>query len=346
MPALIGYADSDGRLQFHNKPFEQWLGRPAERVHGFTLRNLLGSETYDRIEPRIAQVLEGSAVQFDFSFRGPDGRAADLSAQLVPQHDARQRVTGYYLLVTDITALKEVDRLKSEFVTTVSHELRTPLTSIRGSLGLLAAGVTGVLPDKARELVRIAAQNCERLVRLINDILDSEKMLSGKMDLKLHTLDLGNLVERSVSANEGFAATHGVRVSVSASGRLDTDAATVPAIQVRADEDRLVQVLTNLLSNACKFSVSGGEVGVSLTRADGMARVSVSDRGPGVPAGFRARLFERFSQSDSNDVRRVGGTGLGLNICRGIIERHGGRIAHAERAGGGSTFFFEIPVAE
>jgi PAS domain S-box-containing protein len=335
VPALIGYADRDGRMQFHNKPFERWLARPADRLHGFTLRNLLGDETFDRIAPRIDEVLAGSAVQFEFNFRGPDHRDADLSAQLVPRKNALERVEGYYLLVTDISALKEVERMKSAFVATVSHELRTPLTSIRGSLGLLAGGVTGALPDKARQLVKIALESCERLVRLVNDILDSEKMDSGKMDMTLRELDLGALVARSIGANEGFAATHGARV------RFDPGAAP---LHVVADEDRLVQVVTNLLSNACKFSAPNGEVDVALTEAGGMARVSVSDSGPGVPADFRSRLFERFARSDSSDARRAGGTGLGLSICRSIVERFGGRIAYEDRAIGGSTFYFEIPL--
>lgn len=335
VPALIGYADRDGRMQFHNKPFERWLARPAERLHGFTLRNLLGDETYDRISPRIDEVLAGSPVQFEFNFRGPDHHEADLSAQFVPRKDAQERVAGFYLLITDITALKEVERMKSAFVATVSHELRTPLTSIRGSLGLLAGGVTGALPDKARQLVKIALESCERLVRLVNDILDSEKMDSGKMDMKLRELDLGALVARSISANEGFAATHGATVRFEPGAR---------PLHVVADEDRLVQVMTNLLSNACKFSAPNGRVVVTLSEAGGMARVSVSDSGPGVPADFRSRLFERFARSDSSDARRAGGTGLGLNICRSIVEHFGGRIAYEDRAGGGSTFYFEIPL--
>ena len=337
VPALIGYADREGRMQFHNKPFERWLGRPAERLHGFTLRNLLGTETYDRIEPHIAHVLAGQPAQFEFPFSSDSDRAGYFSAQLVPREDAQGRTLGFYLLITDITALKEVDRMKSEFVSTVSHELRTPLTSIRGSLGLIAAGVTGALPDKARQLVAIAVENCERLVRLVNDILDTERMASGKMEMKFEVIELGKLVERSIVANEGFAATHGARV------RCD---AGQPPLLVRVDQDRLVQVVINLLSNACKFSAPGGQVDVAIIRRDKWARLSVSDNGPGVPVNFRAQLFERFARSDSSDARRAGGTGLGLSICRGIVERFGGRIAFEERAGGGSTFYFEIPIVE
>ena len=336
VPAFIGYVDRTGRLQFHNRTIELWLGRDASRIRGYSLRNLLDAGTYDAIEPQVAKVLEGVAVQVDFALSAGAGRPRDISAQLVPGRDESGGVNGFYVLATDVSALKEVDRLKSEFVTTVSHELRTPLTSIRGSLGLLAGGVTGELPDKARALVKIAMENCERLVRLVNDILDSEKMLAGKIDMVIRDLDLAGPAERSVKETEAFAASHGVRVVFSRQE-------DVPA--VRGDSDRLVQVITNLISNACKFSPPGGEVGVRIERRDGAVALSVSDRGPGVPEELRSRLFERFAQLDSSDSRRRAGTGLGLNICRGIVERLGGRIGYRPREGGGSVFEFTLPFA-
>jgi len=338
VPALIGYIDRHDRLLFHNRAFEAWFDRSAGELRQRTLRSLLGGETYSEVAPRIAEVLSGQEVSFDLFLPGVRGTDMYLSIQLVPRLGADGEVIGYYSLATDISALKEVDRLKSEFVATVSHELRTPLTSIRGSLGLIAAGITGALPDKARELVNIALQNCERLVRLVNDILDSEKMLSGKMDWSIRDLDLVELVRRSMRENESYAASHGVSV------RLDCDE---PAVPVQADSDRLVQVVTNLLSNACKFSRAGGVVDVGVHRLQGRVRVSVADRGAGVPRELQGRLFERFAQLDSNDVRRKGGTGLGLSICRSIIEHLGGTIGFSEREGGGSVFFFELPaVAE
>lgn len=336
VPAFIGYVDRTGRLQFHNRTIELWLERDAARIHGFSLRNLLDTGTYDGIEPYVARVLKGESVQFDFVLPTRDGRPRDISAQLVPGRDESDAVSGFYVLATDVSALKEVDRLKSEFVTTVSHELRTPLTSIRGSLGLLAGGVTGVLPDKAKALVKIAMENCERLVRLVNDILDSEKMLAGKIDMTIRNIDLVVPAERSVKETESFASSHGVRVTFSAEEG-------VPPVE--GDGDRLVQVITNLISNACKFSPAGGEVEVRIRRLDGAVALSISDRGPGVPVELRSRLFERFAQLDSSDSRRRAGTGLGLNICRGIIERLGGRIGYRPREGGGSVFEFSLPAA-
>ena len=334
VPALIGYVDRNDKLMFHNRAFEAWFDRSAGELRQRTLRSLLGGEAYAKVAPHIAEVLAGKEVAFDLFLPGVRGTDMYLSIQLVPRLDAEGKVIGYYSLATDISALKEVDRLKSEFVATVSHELRTPLTSIRGSLGLIAAGITGALPDKARELVNIALQNCERLVRLVNDILDSEKMLSGKMDWVVRELDLVELVRRSMQENESYAASHGVSVRLECSE---------PAVPVQADSDRLVQVVTNLLSNACKFSPAGGMVDVSVQRSQGRVRVEVADRGAGVPHELQVRLFERFAQLDSNDVRRKGGTGLGLSICRSIIEHLGGVISFTEREGGGSVFFFELP---
>jgi len=335
VPALIAYVDRNDRLLFHNRAFERWFERSASDLSERTLRSLMGSAIYAKAAPHVERALAGQAVDFEIDLGNVRGAEMHLSVQLVPRRDERRTVSGYYLLATNITALKEVDRLKSEFVTTVSHELRTPLTSIRGSLGLVAAGVTGALPDKAKELVTIAMQNCERLVRLVNDILDSEKMLSGKMELSMRALDLVALIERSVRENESYAAIHGVTVSLQS---------RAPGVHVMADTDRLVQVVTNLLSNACKFSNKAGMVEVTVEESGRRVRVSVADRGAGVPRELQGRLFERFAQLDSSDARRKGGTGLGLSICRAIIERMDGSIGFAERDGGGSVFFFELPA--
>ena len=337
VPALIGYVGRDDKLQFHNRAFEYWFNRSPAQLREGTLRGLVGEQAYAVLAPQVDEVLAGRAAHFDLQLPAVGGVEMVVSMQLVPRREGEKGgVLGYYVLATDITALKEVDRLKSEFVATVSHELRTPLTSIRGSLGLLASGLTGALPDKARELVGIAVQNCERLIRLVNDILDSEKMLSGKMDWKIQELDLVELVRRSVREVEAYAAQHGATLALQAE---------LEHLPVRADSDRMVQVVTNLLSNACKFSPQGGVVEVSVSLAGGMARVNVADRGPGVPRELQGRLFERFAQLDSNDGRRRAGTGLGLSICRAIIEHMAGSMGFSERAGGGSVFHFELPAA-
>ncbi len=233
----------------------------------------------------------------------------------------------------DISDRKRLDRLTSEFIAMVSHELRTPLTSIRGSLGLVANGVTGLLPPQAQEYVDMALANSKRLVHLINDILDLEKIQSGKAELNLQPLDLVNVIQNTVAANEALASAHNVRLSF---------IEKVPDIEVLADEDRLMQVLTSLISNAAKFSPDGEVVELSMVKRDNRIRVNVSDSGPGISRGFADRIFQRFAQEDSSSTRAKGGMGLGLNIARTLIEAMGGEIGFEPAPGGGATFFIEL----
>ncbi len=245
----------------------------------------------------------------------------------------RQSLQSNKSLTIDLNEMKRLDRMKSEFVSMVSHELRTPLTSIRGSLGLVAGGVAGKLPDAAMALIDIAKNNCERLIRLINNILDTEKIEAGTLRFELGVIELEPLVVQSIAANEGFAAQHHVRLELLANAH---------GARVNADSDGLSQVITNLLSNAVKYSPSGAVVKVSIARIAGRLRVEVRDSGAGIPEEFLPRIFERFSQADSSDSRQRGGTGLGLNISRAIMERLGGTIGFDTAAGAGTCFHFEM----
>ncbi len=213
---------------------------------------------------------------------------------------------------------------------------RAKRSSIAGSLGLLAGGAAGPLPDKAARLIQIAQANSQRLVRLINDILDMEKIESGKVQLKLTPLDLCNVAERSIEGLRGYAAELGVSLSLTCS----------EAAPVRGDLDGLIQVVTNLLSNAAKFSPAGAEVRVTVYRETRLARLSVIDCGPGIPDNFRARIFSRFAQADGSDSRAKGGTGLGLAIAREIAERHGGRLWFESAPGQGAAFHLYLPLAD
>ncbi len=334
VPAVITYTDAEEHMRFCNIAMARLVERPPESIVNRSMREIFGEDRYRALEPHVRRALTGEDVQFEHMQAKADGNVLDFSVKYLPRRNERGEVEGFYTLATDVTEIRRLERLKSEFVSTVSHELRTPLTSIRGSLGLLSGGVAGALPDKAKGLIEIAKNNCERLIRLINDMLDIEKIESGKMTFNLRLLELMELVEQVARANDGFAVQHGVRLQVTAA---------VPGAKVHGDGDRLVQVLTNLISNACKFSPAGSSVDIAVTRLDDRLRVEVTDHGPGISDDFRSRIFQKFSQADATSTRKEGGTGLGLSISKAIIERLGGRIGFSSEPGKGSTFYFELP---
>jgi PAS domain S-box-containing protein len=236
--------------------------------------------------------------------------------------------------VHDISQRKEVERLKDEFISTVSHELRTPLTAIYGSLSLLTSGTAGELPADARQLLAISHQSTERLMRMVDDMLDLEKIATGEIEYDQRPQRLRPLVEQAIRDTRAHADTLRVRIALQATADPVAD----------VDADRIVQVCVNLLSNAAKFSPAGAAVEVSLETRDGRARVGVVDRGAGVPPAFQEHMFERFAQADASDARTQGGTGLSLSICRSIVEAHGGRLGFTSEPGVRTEFFFELPA--
>jgi len=242
------------------------------------------------------------------------------------------RVAGTNL---DITERMEIDRLKKEFIATVSHELRTPLTAVVGALGLLKREAEGKLPGTAAVFLGMAKQNSDRLVLLINDILDIEKIELGSIRLRMAPVAVAGLLERAITLNAPYARQFEVRLELQQ---------PLPDVTVAGDEDRLLQVMTNLVSNAAKFSPAGSAVVVSSALQSHALRISVTDRGPGIPDEFRARIFQKFAQADSGDTRQKGGTGLGLAICKAIIEKLGGSIGYDCPPGGGTTFYFDLPL--
>lgn len=237
-------------------------------------------------------------------------------------------------VIVDISARKQAERLKDEFVSTVSHELRTPLTSIAASLALLTAGKAGELPPPALRLVAIAHNNGQRLVRLVNDILDIEKIESRKLVFHFKLVSAREIVEQVLEASRAYADQFGVSV------RLDSGSM---AGGVWADADRLAQVVTNLLSNAIKFSPRGEDVIVAVGERDDRVRITVRDHGPGIPEEFKPRVFDKFAQADASDTRQKGGTGLGLSIVKQIVSRLGGEVGFESAAGCGTLFFVELP---
>jgi PAS domain S-box-containing protein len=299
------------------------LVHPEDRPHVLkqTRRLLRGRLPFYHTEHRV-QTLAGG-------WRWISSRAKVVECD----HDGRPtRVAGTNL---DITERKEMERIKSEFIATVSHELRTPLTAVVGALGLLKREAAGKIPATAAMFLGMAQQNSDRLAALINDILDIEKIESGSIRLRMAAVPVARLLERAVSLNTPYASQFDVRLELRQ---------PLPDAAVRGDEDRLLQVLTNLMSNAAKFSPAGTAVVVSCETTDHTVRIAVTDHGPGVPEEFRRRIFQKFAQADSKDTRQKGGTGLGLSICKAIVEKLGGTIGYQCEPGQGTTFYFDLPL--
>lgn len=329
LPDSIWHMTSDGVLLDY-KPskdllpaldLDQYIGRHVDQVSSFPATDQLLHHTKQAMAT-------GETCKFEYQIQnGID--TYDRQARVVRCGDDEAM-----MIVSDITDRKRVDRLKNEFISMVSHELRTPLTSIRGSLGLIAAGTAGKVSAQAQSLVDIAYKNSERLIRLINDILDIEKIESGKMVFELKPIELMPLVNQAIEANIAYGHQFGVEFAIESE---------LPDARVNADSDRLTQVLTNLLSNAAKFSPRGSTVDVGVARHNSTLRVSVSDHGSGIPEEFRSRMFQKFAQADSSTTRQKGGTGLGLNISKAIVERLGGQIGFETEPDTGTTFYFDLP---
>jgi PAS domain S-box-containing protein len=296
-------------------------------------------EVSDRTRLESA-LLPTAATSFDAEYRitsaGTSLRHIKMSAHV--ERDAQMRPLKLIGVSWDVTELKRVERMKSEFVSTVSHELRTPLTSLRGSLGLLVGGALDRNPERAHSMIQLAARNADRLALLIDDLLDLEKMEAGKMRFENVKVDLATVIRQSIESNDGLVQRYHVRFKFAPHDPTK--------YEVNADPYRLQQVLSNLLSNAAKFSPPESDVHICVTADGHRVRVAVIDRGGGVPEEFRPRLFEKFSQADSSDARSKAGTGLGLAVCKAIIDNLGGNIGYEDTDPHGATFFFELPLAD
>ncbi len=292
------------------------------------------TKTLSHVVDRATELAEGRySGAVDVRLAGSGGSAELIELQLVFDRLAIAIESREQILQSDIEQLREVERLKTDFVSTVSHELRTPLTSMRGALSLVLAGAAGEVSEKTRSLLQIALKNTERLIRLINDILDIEKIESGHVEIRRDRCDLVQVLHTTLNGLEAYVLDAGVRLTLESER----------AVTVTGDGDRLVQIFTNLVSNAVKFTPRGGEVRIRLVTDEGVARVSVIDQGPGIPPEFQARIFGKFQQAARADARRSGGTGLGLAIARAIVELHGGSIGFDTAAGAGTTFTVELP---
>ncbi|WP_129139256.1 response regulator [Modicisalibacter coralii] len=291
--------------------------------------------------PEVQRTIEVSAAnltpwQGEYRVHYRDGRMAWMAGQSIPERDDEGGVL-WHGFIHDISERKRIEEMKNGFVSTVSHELRTPLTSISGSLKLLNGGALGALPESARPMLKIAEHNAERLTHLINDLLDMDKLVAGQMAFDMQIRSLMPLIDEAIESNQGFASQHEVVVVL---------AARVPEVHVRVDAMRFQQVMANLLSNAIKFSPPQGRVEIHVGLVGAKVRIAVSDRGPGIPADFQPKIFEKFAQADATTTRQKGGTGLGLAITRDLVMGMKGEIGFETEPGEGTTFHVDLPIPE
>ena len=305
-----------------------WMGRKAE--------DFLTENDLEVLKMRCEAVEAGPQRRITWEAEGKDDVTYEISLEYAQPEQDEPRLIAIY---RDVSERKIIERAKNEFIATVSHELRTPLTSIKGALGLAMSGAVGEMPDKMGGVVQMAATSCDRLVVLINDILDLEKIESGKMDFQMQLFDIDELVTDSLQSNAFYAEKFNVSIE-----RLEQ-----PEDEnyiTYGDPSRLTQVMDNLISNAAKFSNPGNKIQVGLSRKADRLRITIRDFGEGIPEKAQATIFEKFTQADSSDTRSKGGTGLGLSIVKLIVEHHQGRVSFVSQEGIGTEFFVDLPTVD
>ena len=329
-------ADRNGVASLVNPAAGRLLGAAPEELTGISVHDLLhgsapGGSTCGADCVLLRALTRNLSASAETTIYRRDGTSFPAEYSLTPILD-QGRFSGSVLSFRDISQRFALDRMKDEFVSTVSHELRTPLTSIRGALGLLSAGLLGNVSEKAANLLRIALSNSDRLVRLINDILDLERIQSGREPLTFRPIALSEIIRQAIDGMQPVADAAGIQLIHDAN-----------VVELSADPDRLLQVITNLLSNAVKFSPEGSTVAVTLREETNGVSLSVIDQGRGIPADKLDSIFDRFQQVDASDSRQKGGSGLGLAICRTIVQQHGGHIWAERNPVCGSTFRVTLP---
>ncbi len=338
--------DLKGNVTVVNSAAAQMLGYKPQEMMGRNMHQMIhhtkadGTPYPDEESPVQRTIAELATVRVGNEvFWRKDGTCIPVEYVARPQIEAASdgsdsKAVGVVIAFTDTTERRALDKMKDEFISTVSHELRTPLTSLRAALGLVTGGALTARPEKMRQMLEIALGNTDRLVRLVNDILDLERISSGKSDLQLTLSRAEDLLERAASLQHAAASKADIQISCRGGD-----------VEVWADPDRILQALTNLISNAIKFSPAGSRIELGAKRIDeAEAEIEVTDHGRGIPADKLEHIFERFQQVDASDSRTMGGTGLGLAICRSIITQHNGRIWATSEPGEGTTFHFTLPT--
>jgi PAS domain S-box-containing protein len=332
--AIIGQ-NKEGYITSWNRGAQEHFGYTREEIKGKHISVLCPGAKLLELQQIIAMGQAGHTAEgIETQRLNKDGKIVEVSLTRSPVFDDRQEIVGLLSIMHNIAERKEAERRVSEFYSIVSHELRTPLTSVRGALGLIEGGVVEAGSTEAAQLVTVARESTDRLIRLINEILDLKKIESGKMVLRCTAIPVSELVCDCVDSLKGMAEA----ASITLQHNLRYTGA------VFADPDKALQILTNLVSNAIKFSPSGTEIKVvAEPGAPGMVRFKIIDRGTGIALSDQNKIFEKFQQLDSSDIRKEGGTGLGLAICKALVEEHKGSIGLESTLGKGSTFWFELP---
>lgn len=332
MPIGLIIIDDNGRIELNNPSVVGMFGKTNDKLLGQNISLLFlkpETETDEEFSANLIHKTQNHAVELD----GLISNGGSLPVEVSMNEFATLQGKRHLVLVIDVTERHEVERLKQEFISMVSHELRSPLNSVLGFLEMLPEGVYGDLNAQGKDKVGVAERNINRLVRLINDLLDIDRMESGRLSMEIQDVDLMPIIERSVEAVKSLADQEQITI----------DVPELHAV-VTADGERLVQVMVNLLSNAIKFSPQGGNIDVALICQNDWVEVRVSDQGRGIPEKFKTMIFEKFQQVTASDWRQKGGTGLGLAISKAIIDQHHGSIGVESEEGKGSTFWFRLPI--
>jgi len=332
--------DLEGRVTIINPAAAEMLGYKVHELLGQDMHVLTHHTRADGTPLSLDECMVRQSLMTEQTIRVSDEIFWRKDGTSIPvEYVARPQITdgkpvGVVVAFTDVTERRALDRMKDEFISTVSHELRTPLTALRAALGLVSSGTLESKPEKMKQMVEIALGNTDRLVRLVNDILDLERIGSGKAQLHSTMSSAEDLLRRAAELQQAAAAKAHIQFAIQAEG-----------VQIWADPDRVLQMLTNLIGNAIKFSPNGGEIHLVARNLSGdEARIEVHDQGRGIPEDKLEVIFERFQQVDASDSRAMGGTGLGLAICRSIVAQHGGRIWAESAPGRGASFFFTLPT--
>jgi len=336
----------DALIIFDSNGFIDAFNPAAEKLFGYSENDMMGDNIAFLIEEfsGVKELRESIELMFELGIIGKTKECearkrngshfpVDISISEIELGDEK----FFSAVIRDITDRKQIDKIKKDFIATVSHELRTPLTSIRGSLGLLCGGLIADVPKKALDLIQIANNNCERLIYLINDILDIEKAASGQMSFEFRQFDLKTLVKQSIANNESYATQYNVNYQLIEMAK---------DLTVEVDEHRFQQIMSNLLSNAAKFSIAENSVEIIINFQNDFAEIDVKDYGQGIPDKFKENIWNKFTQADTSTTREKGGTGLGLAISKTLIEAMHGNISFTSKEGEGSTFQLRLPVAK